>query len=175
MAIYRYKDAEPKIGEGCWIAESAQVIGKVTLGKGCYVGPGAVLRGDYGEIKIGDYTSVEENVVMHARPGEVCSVGDWVTIGHTAIVHTAKSVEEGAVIGMGSIVSDYAVVGAWAAVGEGAPVKSRQEIPPRAIAVGVPAVVKGSTSDEWVEMWKGLKKKYVELAATYAKDLVRLD
>ena len=174
MAVYRYQDKQPVIGSQCYIADSACVIGDVTLGEGCYVGPGAVIRGDYGRIVIGDMTAVEENVVIHARPGQTCTVGPLVTLGHGCVVHNVTMIHEGAVIGMGSVVSDWAVVGPWAAVGEGALVKNRQEIPERAIAVGVPAMVKGRTSDEWVEQWRANKMKYVELARTYPRDVTRI-
>ncbi len=175
MAVYRYKDRIPKIGKGCYVAETATVIGDVTLGDGCYVGPGAVIRGDYGTVVIGKNTAVEENVVIHARPAEVCTIGDMVTIGHGAIVHNVTMIHEGAVIGMGAVVSDWAEVGEWAAVAEGALVKNKQKIPPRAIAVGVPATIKGEVSDEWIDTWRGYKMKYVELASSYAKDIERID
>jgi phenylacetic acid degradation protein len=174
MAVYRYKGVAPVIGDACYIAESAVVLGDVVLGNGCYVGPGAVLRGDYGSLRLGAMTAVEENVVIHARPGEVCTIGSMVTLGHGAIVHNVALIDDGAVIGMGATVSDWARVGSWAAVGEAALVKSRQEIPARGIAVGVPAKVIGETTDEWVATWRGFKMKYVALAATYPKDLERI-
>ena len=174
MAIYRYKGKEPKIGKDCYIAETAAVLGDVTLGDGCYVGPGAVLRGDYGTIIIGAKTGVEENVVVHARPGEVCTIGDFVTLGHGCIVHNTAMIEEGAVIGMGAVVSDWTRIGSWAVVGEGALVKNKQEIPPKGIAVGVPAKVIGEVTPEWIEQWRGFKNTYVELAKTYPKDIERI-
>ena len=69
MTIARFEDREPKIGAGSWVHPSADLFGDVEIGPGCWIGPGARLRGDYGRIKIGANTSVEDNCVIHARPG----------------------------------------------------------------------------------------------------------
>ena len=87
---------------------------------------------------IGDNSSIEDNCVIHARPDEQTTIGDWVTVGHGAIIHNA-TVRDYVIVGMGSIVSDWAEVGRWAVIGEGAVVRQRQEIPADAIAVGTPA------------------------------------
>ncbi len=82
MAVLQFEDRIPVIGSGTNVCESAEVIGKVTIGKNCYIGFGARLRGDYGEIIIGDRSIVEDNCVIHARPDEQCIIGNRVTIGH---------------------------------------------------------------------------------------------
>jgi len=102
-------------------------------------------------------------VVVHARPGETMRIGDHVTIGHGAIIHT-PTIEDWAVIGMGAVISDFARVGRWAAVGEGAVVKNRQEIPEESIAVGVPAKIIGKVSEEYKKQWTEFKKIYENLA-----------
>ena len=127
MVMYRFEGKKPKIGEGTYMSESAEVIGDVVIGKQCYIGPGAKIRGDYGSILIGNKTSIEENCVLHARPSEMCKVGNMVTVGHGSILHNC-TVRDYAVIGMGAIVSDYAVVGVWSVVGEGCVVKNKQVI-----------------------------------------------
>ena len=162
--IYEFEGKKPRIGEGSWVFPDATVIGDVTIGERCYIGPGARLRGDYGTIVIGDRTSIEDNCIVHARPGERTEVGDHVTIGHGAILHNC-TVRDGAVVGMGSIVSDYAVVGEWAVVAEGAVVKNKFEVPPRAIAVGVPAKVIGQIDEAYQRQWTGFKDIYVGLAS----------
>jgi carbonic anhydrase/acetyltransferase-like protein (isoleucine patch superfamily) len=172
--IYEFEGKRPRIGEGSWVFPDATVIGDVTMGERCYVGPGARLRGDYGTIVIGDSTSIEDNCIIHARPGERTEVGSHVTIGHGAILHNC-TVRDGAVVGMGSIVSDYAVVGEWAVVAEGAVVKNRGEVPPRGIAVGVPAKVIGQIDEEYQRQWTGFKDIYVGLASErYPKGLRRV-
>ena len=162
--IYEFEGKRPRIGEGSWVFPDATVIGDVTLGKSVYIGPGARLRGDYGTITVGDRSSVEDNCVIHARPGERTTVGEHVTIGHGAILHNC-TVRDGAVVGMGSIVSDYAVVGEWAVVAEGAVVKNKFEVPPRSIAVGVPAKVIGTIDEAYQQTWTRFKDIYVSLAS----------
>ena len=162
--IYEFEGKRPRIGEGSWVFPDATVIGDVTLGEKVYVGPGARLRGDYGTITVGDRSSIEDNCVIHARPGERTTVGEHVTIGHGAILHNC-TVRDGAVVGMGSIVSDYAVVGEWAVVAEGAVVKNKFEVPPRSIAVGVPAKVIGTIDEAYQQTWTRFKDIYVSLAS----------
>ena len=170
MVLYRFEGKEPKIGEGTYVSQSAEVIGDVTIGEQCYVGPGAIIRGDYGRIVIGDKTSVEENCVLHARPNETCQVGSMVTVGHGSILHTC-TVKDYAVIGMGAIVSDYAVVGVWSVVAEGCVVKNNQVIEDQKIVVGVPAKVVGEVSEEYRKLWTNYKNIYVKLAQEYPKKL----
>ncbi len=174
MAIFEYRERKPVIGKNTYIAESAEVIGDVVLGNGVYVGPGAKIRGDYGSIRIGDRTAIEENCVVHARLNEVCTIGRMVTVGHMSIIHNAKLIDDCAIIGMGAIVSDWAVIGKWAVVAEGCLVKNKQEIPSKKIAVGVPAQVVGEINEKYKKEWIRFKKIYVNLARTYEKDLKRI-
>jgi phenylacetic acid degradation protein len=174
MAIYQYGDRVPVIGAGCYIAESAEVIGDVILGDNVYVGSGAIVRGDYGRIEIGDGSAVEEGVIIHARPQDKTVIGKRVTLGHGCIVHNA-TIEEGATIGMGSVVSDYSVVGKNCIVAEAALVKSKQTIPPGKIAAGVPAAIKGDVSKTQHEMWEWAKDIYTALAKEYPEKLKRID
>ena len=169
--INAFEGRSPEIGEGSYIYPSADVFGNIRIGANCWIGPGARLRGDYGRIVIGDNTAVEDNVVIHARPDEQTTIGDWVTIGHGAIVHNA-TVHDWAVIGMGAIVSDWSDVGEWAIVAEGAVVRQRQEIAPSHIAIGVPAkVLRKTVDDQYMAEWKHWKEVYVELARRYPKGL----
>lgn len=163
MAIYEFEGKRPKIGAGCYVYEGANIIGDVTIGERCYVGPGAVVRGDYGTVKVGNETAIEDNVVIHARPDELCKIGNHVTLGHGAIIHNA-TLDDWCVIGMGAIVSDYAHIGEWAVVGEGAVVKNKTKIEPSQIAVGVPAKPVAPVSDEYKKLWTKYKGLYAELA-----------
>ena len=165
MSIYEFEKKKPRIGKGTFIFPSADVIGDVTIGKNCYIGPGARIRGDYGSIRIGDDTAVEENVVIHARPNEKTIIGNSVTIGHAAIIHNA-TIHDWAIIGMGAIVSDYAEIGEWAVVAEGAVVKNKEKIPDKAIAVGVPAKVVAEITLEYKKQWTEYKNIYSDLART---------
>jgi tRNA-Thr(GGU) m(6)t(6)A37 methyltransferase TsaA len=174
MPIYEFEGRVPCIAASAYVAPSAQVIGDVDIGERCYVGHGAILRGDYGAIRIGAGTAVEEGVIVHARPGDATEIGRRVTLGHGAMVHNA-TIRDGAVIGMRATVSDFSVVGAGAIVGEMTLVRQRQRIPARRVAVGVPAVVVGTVSGRHRAMTVWAKELYVDLARRYPAGLRRLD
>lgn len=173
MGVYEFEGRIPVIGKNTYISHTASVIGKVTLGEECYVAPGAVVKGDYGEIEIGDGVSVQDNVIIHARPGENTKIGRNVTLGHGCIIHNA-TVKDDAVIGMGAIVSDYAIVGNWAIVGEGAVVRARSEISDMKIAVGIPAKEIGDVKDHHKEELMKFKQIYRDLAKRYPSGLKKL-
>jgi carbonic anhydrase/acetyltransferase-like protein (isoleucine patch superfamily) len=173
MTVYEFEGRIPKIGINTYISHSASVIGEVTIGEECYIAPGAVVKGDYGEIRVGNGTSVQDNVVVHARPGEITIIGNNVTLGHGCIVHNA-SVNDEAVIGMGAIISDYAIVGKWAIVGEGAVVRQNFEIPNEKIAVGVPAKIIADVQDHHKEELTRFKSIYRSLAVRYQTGLKKI-
>lgn len=174
MAVYEFEGKVPRIGKGTYVFESADIIGDVEIGENCYIGAGARIRGDYGTIRIGDRTSIEDNCVIHARPDEVCTIENDVTIGHGAVIHNA-TIHDWAVIGMGSIVSDYAEIGVWAVVGEGAVVKNKQKLEDYHIAVGIPAKVIGEVNQEYKELWTKFKGIYNDLASKkYPENLKRI-
>ena len=175
MPIYEYDGKRPVYGDRCFIFETATMIGNVQLGENCYIGPGAVLRGDYGRIEVGDRTGIEDNCVIHARPNQLTKIGSDVTIGHGAIIHNA-TIKDWTVVGMGSVVSDFAEVGVWCVVGEGAVVKNKSVIPDGKIAVGVPAKPVADVSEEYRTQWTAFKKLYNDLAERRYRDgLKRID
>jgi carbonic anhydrase/acetyltransferase-like protein (isoleucine patch superfamily) len=163
MAIYEFEGKRPRIGKDCYIFESADIIGDVHIGRNVYIGPGARLRGDYGRIIVGDWSSIEDNVVVHARPDEETKIAKSVTVGHGAVLHNC-TIWSFCVVGMGSVVSDWARMGEWAVLGEGAVVKNRQILEPGDIAVGVPARVVGKVNVEYKHEWTRFKAIYNELA-----------
>lgn len=145
--IYEFESKRPKIDPSAYISDSAIVIGDVTIGARCYVGPGAVIRGDERPIYIGDESAVEDLCVIHVGGPDAktdgCHIGKRVTIGHGAMVH-GNYIRDGANIGMGAIVSLFADIGEYTVVAEGAVVKKHQTIPPRVVVGGAPAKVCGS-------------------------------
>jgi len=169
MTIYEFEGKRPRISPGCYIYDEATIIGDVTLGRGCYVGAGAVIRGDYGTVVIGERTAIEENCTLHARPGEILTIGNDVTIGHGAIVHNC-TLDDFCVIGMGSTVSDYARIGEWAVVGEGAVVKNKTVIEPGQIAVGIPAKPVAQVNEEYKKQWTHFKSIYADFAEKRCKN-----
>src|SRR4030043_702527 len=116
--LYSFRNRKPRIGKETYISEHALVIGDVRIGDNCYIGHGAILRGDEGSIESGSGTAVEEGVLMHAPPDDDCRVGEKVTIGHGAIVH-ARSIGDFAAIGMGAVVSVYSEIGGETIIAEG--------------------------------------------------------
>ncbi|HEY72267.1 MAG: gamma carbonic anhydrase family protein [Anaerolineaceae bacterium 4572_32.2] len=175
MTIASFEGKSPHIGAGAYVHPSADVFGDVTIGAECWIGPGARIRGDYGAIVLGDYCSVEDNCVIHARPGERTTIGDWVTFGHGAVIHNVTMIHDYAIVGMGAVVSDWAILGEWAVVGEGAVVRQGQEVPPGHIAVGVPAkVLAKAVGEEYKAQWTEFKKIYVDLARRYPEGWIPL-
>ncbi len=174
MAIYEFDQKRPKFGKDCYVADEATIIGGVTIGDGCYVGPGAVLRGDYGDIVIGSNCSIEENVMIHARPSEICTIGDHVTVGHACMIHNAKHIGDWCVLGMASVISDWVVLGKWVVVAEGAVVKNNTKIPDEKVIAGIPAKIIADVKPEYMKIWGEFKRIYVELARTYRDRLKRI-
>ncbi|MEN6615652.1 MAG: WxcM-like domain-containing protein, partial [Syntrophorhabdus sp.] len=164
--LYEYNGRRPQAGKGTYISETAQVIGDVLIGDNCYIGHGAILRGDYGSIVVGSGTAVEEGVVIHAPPDKYCRIGSRVTIGHGAIIHAA-SIGDGAVIGMGSILSIDSEIGLRSIVAEGAVVKMRQKIDNDVVVGGNPARTLRKVAQKDIDYWNMGKQLYIDLAARY--------
>ncbi|HEY5527401.1 MAG TPA: hypothetical protein VIK02_07460 [Candidatus Anoxymicrobiaceae bacterium] len=170
MSLYVFEGRKPAIGKTSYVHERAVVIGKVTIGEGCFIGAGAVLRGDWGEIVIGDGSNVQENAVLHAGPDSVTTLSENSHIGHGAILHGCY-LEEHVLVGMGAIVNDRARIGTGCIVGSGALVPPGVEFPPRSLLVGVPArVVKEITQLQSDFAWAGTRL-YQSLPKRYGESL----
>jgi carbonic anhydrase/acetyltransferase-like protein (isoleucine patch superfamily) len=166
--LYEFDGRIPNISGSAYISELATVIGDVVIAENSYIGHGAILRGDYGRIEIGPGTAVEEGVIIHAPPENVCRIGQKVTLGHGAVIH-AQRIADFAVIGMGAILSIRSDVGEWAIVAEGAVVKLRQSIPDRVVAAGNPAAIVRDICDRDLAFWNYGKQLYIDLAAKYLR------
>ncbi len=170
MPIYAFEDKRPALSDSAFIAPTAVIVGDVTIGDDCYIGHGAILRGDYGRIVVGASSAIEEGAIVHARPDDETVIGDRVTVGHGAMIHNAQ-IKDGATIGMRAVISDFSVVGEGALIGEQALVRRHQEIPPRSIAVGIPARVIGEVGSGQSDMMVWAKEVYVDLARRYPRSL----
>ena len=164
--LYTFDGKTPKVGQHSYVSPHALVVGDVEIGHSCYVGHGAILRGDYGRIEIGAGTAVEEGVVIHAPPGQACIIGERVTVGHGAIIHSAR-IGNSAVVGMGAILSLFAEVGDDAIIAEGSVVKMRQVIPAGLVAAGSPARALRKVEERDREHWAAAKVLYINLARKY--------
>jgi carbonic anhydrase/acetyltransferase-like protein (isoleucine patch superfamily) len=170
--LYEFDGRTPVISSEAYVSDLATVIGDVVIAENCYIGHGAILRGDYGRIEIGPGTAVEEGVIIHAPPEHVSHIGRKVTLGHGAVIH-GNRIEDFAVIGMGAILSIWSEVGEWAIVAEGAVVKLRQIIPDRVVAAGNPASIIRDVSNQDQELWNYGKQLYIDLAAKYLRTGLR--
>lgn len=140
MAIEPFLEHWPEIHESAFVAASADVIGRVTLGDESSIWYNSTLRGDINEIVIGPKSNVQDNAVIHLADDYGCYVGELVTVGHSAILH-ACTVEDEVLIGMGSCVLDGAVIGARSIIGANALVTGGTIIPPGSLVLGSPAKV----------------------------------
>ncbi len=156
----------PTVGTDTYISHTALVIGDVIIGDNCYIGHGAILRGDYGSIKIGNGTAIEEGVIVHAPPQETCSIADKVTIGHGAIIH-CKSMGNYVLIGMGAILSLCSEIGDETVIAEGSVVRWGQKVPGGVVAGGNPAEIIRSITLEDKAGWEWAKDLYIDLAKKY--------
>lgn len=170
--VYLFNGKCPKIGNNTYISPQATVIGDVRIADNCYVGPGAILRGDYGSIAIDSGTAVEEDVIIHAAPSQLCKIGAYVTLGHGAIIH-CEQIDDYAVIGMGAILSLDAHVGTWSIVAEGSVVKRKQSIPCESVVAGSPAKNIRKVSERDKSFWLSSKQIYVSLAKQYLDHALR--
>ena len=141
MSVYALGERVPAIHPDAYIHPDAVVIGQVTIGQEASVWPGAVLRGDYGTITVGDRTSIQDGAVIHATAELATTIGAECVIGHLAHLEGCL-VEDGALIGSGSIVLHEAVIRSGALVGAGAVVSGGTEVPSGALAIGVPARIR---------------------------------
>jgi carbonic anhydrase/acetyltransferase-like protein (isoleucine patch superfamily) len=164
-----FRNRKPQIGKDTYVSEYAILIGDVRIGDNCYIGHGAILRGDYGSIEIDSGTAVEEGVIIHAPPNGTCSIGKKVTIGHGAIIH-CRRIGDMAVIGMCSVLSISAEIGEESIVAEGSTVKMGQKIPAKVVAKGNPAKVSRDVEDKDRKFWDWGKQLYIDLAKEYLQE-----
>ena len=152
---------KPRLGKNVFIAKNATVVGDVTLGAHSSVWYGAVLRGDINRIVVGHHSNIQDNAVLHLADNFPCLLGNWVTVGHTAIVHACKVGDE-VLVGMGSVILDGAVIGRQSLVGAKALVTQGTKIPPGSLVLGAPAkVVRKLTKEERAGL-KWWAQKYVD-------------
>lgn len=157
----------PDTARANWVAANATVVGDVTLGARSSVFYGAVLRGDIARIVVGEGSNIQDNAVVHLADDLDAIIGDWVTVGHSAIVH-ACTIGDECLIGMGATVLDGAVIGARSIVAAGAVVTPRTVIPPGSMVMGAPAKVVRALSEKEQAALRGWAEKYLAVSAAHA-------
>ena len=168
--IRSFRGVEPQIHPTAFIAEGAQVIGDVHIGEQSSIWFNTVVRGDMFYIRIGDRTNVQDNCVIHTRTGSHPAIlEDEVTVGHSVTLHGCY-VEQGSLIGIGSILLDDVRVGAQSLVAAGSLLSPGTIIPPRSLVMGAPARVKRPLTDEEVAGLDLFWKNYVAFTLAYRKE-----
>jgi phenylacetic acid degradation protein len=152
MPVYSLEGITPVVHPQAHVHETAVLIGDVIIGAGCYIGPHASLRGDFGRIIVEQGANVQDTCVMHSFPGKDCIVEHNGHVGHGAVLHGCH-IGINAMVGMNAVVMDDAVIGESSIVGAAAFVTAGFECPPRSLVIGVPAKIKRQLSDKEIA-WK---------------------
>ncbi len=150
--IYQFKGIKPVVHESSFVHPQAAVTGDVIIGKDCYIGPGAALRGDWGRIILEDGCNVQENCTVHMFPGVTVLLKEGSHIGHGAIIHGA-TIGKNCLVGMNTVIMDNAELGDESIVGALSFIKQGEKIPARSVVVGNPAKIVKQVSDEMLK-WK---------------------
>ena len=173
MAIYQLGEDAPQVTATAWVADSAQVIGRVSLADDASVWYGAVLRGDNDRITIGARSNVQDGSVLHADAGFPLTLGADVTVGHQAMLHGC-TVGDGSLIGIQAVVLNGATIGRRCLVGAGAVVTEGKEFPDGSLILGAPAKAVRSITPEQVERLRFGALHYVENAERHRRQLKRI-
>lgn len=169
----RFLRQPPRLGRGVYIARGAEVVGDVTLGDYASVWYNAVLRGDINRIEVGHHTNLQDGVLVHLADDYPALVGNYVTVGHGAILH-ACSIGNEVLVGMGAILLDGVVVGSQCILGAGALLTPGTRIPPGSMVLGSPAKVTRELTAEERSNFRGLAEKYVRNAAYCLRHAINL-
>ncbi|MFB0835917.1 gamma carbonic anhydrase family protein [Arthrobacter halodurans] len=156
----------PEVAETAFVAPTAALSGDVVLAAGSSAFYGVSVRGDSDAIRIGAGTNLQDNVVVHADRGVPCTVGERVSVGHSAVIHGC-TIGDDCLIGMSATVMNGAVIGEGSLVAAGALVLEGTRVPPRSLVAGVPAKVRRELTDDEVESLKRNASSYLELAAAH--------
>jgi carbonic anhydrase/acetyltransferase-like protein (isoleucine patch superfamily) len=173
MAVFSLGDEAPRLGPGAWVADSAQVIGRVALGPQASVWYGAVLRGDNEWLTLGARSNVQEGCVLHSDPGFALTLGEGVTVGHQAMLHGC-TVGDGSLIGIQSVVLNGARIGRQCLVGAGSLVTEGAEFPDGMLILGRPAKAVRPLTPEQIARLATSAAHYVANAARHRDTLVRI-
>ena len=173
MAIYELDGHAPQLSEGAWVAESAEVIGKVELHKNASIWPKVVIRGDNDLIQVGEGSNVQDASILHTDPGYPLLIGKNVTVGHQVMLHGC-SIGDGSLIGIGAVVLNGAKIGKGCLVGAGALVTEGKEFPDGSMIIGAPAKAVKELTLEQMAGISDISGRYVKNAQRYMKTLKKI-
>ncbi|MCG8541978.1 MAG: gamma carbonic anhydrase family protein [Clostridia bacterium] len=166
--IIRYLNYEPDIHESCYVSETAQIIGRVTLKENANIWFGTILRGDGNYIEVGANTNIQDNCVVHINKDMPTIIGDNCTIGHNAIVHACR-IGNNVLVGMGAIVLDGAIVEDNVIIGAGALVPPGKKIPKNSLVIGSPCKIARELKEEEIAGLEESARHYVKRSKEYKK------
>jgi len=160
----------PRIAKSAFVSEGAYIIGDVEIGEGCAAFPGAVVRGDFGLIRIGSNVMIEDNVVVHGAPSGL-DIGDGVTLGHGAVINSRR-IGSKVLIGMNATILHDSEIGDNCIIAAGAVVGQGMKVPDGSFVAGVPGRIVGKATKEqlqWVEHDPAMYTWWLEMLEEYKK------
>ena len=173
MALYELDGKAPQLGEGAWVADSAQVIGTVELGANSNVWFGVVIRGDTETIRLGRNVNIQDGSVLHTDEGVPLTLGDNVSIGHQVMLHGC-TIGEGSLVGIQAVVLNNVKIGRNCIVGAGSVVTEGKEFPDNSLIIGSPARLVRTLDEAGQAMGARISGHYVENAARYRRGLKKI-
>ena len=173
MAIFELDGNAPRLDEGAWVAESAEVIGRVELNRNTSVWPKVVIRGDNDLIQIGEGSNVQDASILHTDPGYPLIIGKNVTVGHQVMLHGCH-IGDGSLIGIGAVILNGAKIGKNCLVGAGALVTEGKEFPDGSMILGSPAKTLKALTPEQIAGIEDIAGRYVKNAQRYQQTLKKI-
>ena len=173
MAIFELDGNTPQLGNGTWVAESAEVIGRVELHQNVSIWPKVVIRGDNDLIQIGEGSNVQDASILHADPGYPLTIGKQVTIGHQVMLHGCH-IGDGSLVGIGAVILNGAKIGKNCLVGAGALVTEGKEFPDGSMILGSPAKAVKILTPEQIAGIEDIAGRYVKNAQRYRQTLKKI-
>ena len=170
MAVYELDGVVPEIADSAWVADSAQVIGRVTLEAQASLWFGVVARGDSDHLHIGAGSNIQDNTVLHADAGQPLRIGRNVTVGHKAMLHGCTIGDE-SLIGIGAVVLNGAKIGKHCIIGANSLIGEGKEIPDGSLVMGSPGKVVRDLTDEQKKLLEASAAHYVKNGQRYAREL----
>ena len=174
MAIYQIEEHAPQLAATAWVADSAQVMGRVTLAAGASVWYGAVLRGDNDQMTIGANSNIQDGSVLHTDHGVPLTVGEGVTVGHQVMLHGC-TIGDNTLVGIQSVILNNARIGRNSIVGAGTLIPEGKTYPDGVLIVGVPGKVVRELTPEQIERLKLQAAHYVQQAERHRQQVRRID
>jgi len=174
MPIYALENFVPVVKANTYVHPSAEIIGDVIIEENCFIGPGAVLRGDFGRIFVGHHSNIQDTCVLHSFPDKDCHLEPYSHIGHGAVLHGCR-IGEHALVGMNAVVMDDAKIGAESFVAASSFVRAGFQCEPRSMLMGIPAKFVRQVTDQELGWKKTGTDEYIELAERFTSTIREIE